>query len=245
MYAIVLAGGYAKRLWPLTLDTPKALLPIAGRPILDYIIEKLQALNPPISRIVISTNLRFQAQFQEWMTTKPRGNVQLVPDDASSEEQKPGAIKAMADIIASAEDDDVLVVAGDGMFDDDLAGMAQIFIQKSRVVALYQVKSLEEAKRCATVTVDKDGKILEFKEKPSEPKTTLVCGAVYAFPKGVRKRFKEYLALKLPTDQPGRFVEWLCIQEPVYGYMLKDYLWDIGTRETYKACNLYFSNKLN
>ncbi len=245
VYAIVLAGGYAKRLWPLTLDTPKALLPIAGRPILDYIIEKLQALNPPPTKIVVSTNLRFQPQFQEWMTTKSYGNLELVPDDAASEEQKPGAIKAMADIITSAEDDDVLVLAGDGMFNDDLAGMVQTFKQKSTVVALYQVKSLEEAKRCATVTVDDDERILEFKEKPSEPKTTLVCGAIYAFSIGIRKRLEEYLMLELPTDQPGRFVEWLYKQEPVYGYMLKDYLWDIGTRETYKACNLYFSNNLN
>jgi len=243
LYAIVLAGGYAKRLLPLTLDKPKALLPIAGKPILDHIMEKLEALNPPLSRIVLSTNLRFQPQFQEWMAARAYMNVELVPDDAESEEQKPGAIKAMANIIARSEEDDVLVIAGDGMFNDDLTGMLQAFNKKNTaVVALYQVRSLEEAKRCATIKADKNGKILEFKEKPSQPKTTMVCGAVYTFPKGVSKRFREYLALGLPTDQPGRFVEWLYKQEPVYGYMLKDYLWDIGTRESYKACDEFFSN---
>jgi glucose-1-phosphate thymidylyltransferase len=243
LYAIVLAGGYAKRLWPLTLNTPKALLPIAGKPILDHIIEKLEALNPPLSKIVLSTNLRFQPQFQEWMVARAHENVVLVPDDSESEAQKPGAIKAMANIIASAEEDDVLVIAGDGMFNDDLAGMMQTFKKKNApVVALFQVRRFEEAKRCATINADQNGKILEFTEKPAEPKTTLVCGAVYIFPKAVRKWFTEYLRSGLPTDQPGRFVEWLCTQEPVYGYMLKDHLWDIGTHEAYKECNVYFSN---
>ena len=114
MYAIVLAGGYAKRLWPLTLNTPKALLPIAGKPILDHIMEKLEALNPPLSKIVLSTNLRFQPQFQEWVNARKYKNVELVPDDAASEDKKPGAIKAMAQIILGSEDDDVLVIAGDG-----------------------------------------------------------------------------------------------------------------------------------
>ena len=238
----MLAGGYAKRLWPLTLNTPKALLPIAGKPILDHIIEKLEALNPPLSRIVLSTNMRFQLQFQAWMASRAYGNVELVPDDASSEAQKPGAIKAMANIITRSEEDDVLVIAGDGMFNDDLAGMLQTFYEKNAaVVALYSVKNLEEAKRCAVIKADQNGKILEFTEKPAQPKTTIVCGAVYTFPKGISKRFREYLALGLPTDQPGRFVEWLYKQEPVYSYMLKDPLWDIGTHEAYKECDECFS----
>lgn len=246
MYAIVLAGGYAKRLWPLTLNTPKALLPVAGKPILDYVMEKLEALNPPLTRVVLSTNLRFQPQFKEWMGSRSYRNVVLLPDESESEAQKPGAIKAMANIVALADEDDVLVVAGDGMFNDDLSDMMQAFKKKrTAVVALYQVRSLREAKRCAVVAADKKGRILYFKEKPPEPKTTMVCGAVYAFPKTVGKRLAEYLALGLPTDQPGRFVEWLYKQEPVYGYTLKDCLWDIGTHEAYNECNKYFRNNVS
>ena len=246
MIAIVLAGGYAKRLWPLTLDTPKALLPVAGKPVIDHIIEKLDSLSPPLSRIVLSTNLRFQPQFQEWMATRTYHGVELVPDDSSSEEQKPGAVKAMADIAEDAGEEDALIVAGDGMFNDDLVGFLRYFREKAApVVALYRVKSIEEAKRCATIAVGEAGRIVEFAEKPANPKTTLVCGCVYAFPRGIGRRFKEYLGLGLPTDQPGRFVEWLCRQEPVYGYMLKDHLWDIGTLESYKACDKFFSKCSN
>jgi len=239
----VLAGGYAKRLWPLTFNTPKALLPIAGKPILDYVMDKLEALNPALTTVVLSTNKRFQPQFKHWMSSRPYKNVVLLPDDSESEAQKPGAIKAMANIVMFADEDDVLVIAGDGVFTDDLSGMLQTFKEKNAaVVALYQVRSLEEAKRCAAVTADENGRIVEFAEKPLEPKTTMVCGAVYAFPKTVGKRLAEYLALGLPTDQPGRFVEWLCKQEPVYGYTLEDYLWDIGTHEAYKECSQHFDN---
>lgn len=243
MYAIVLAGGYAKRLWPLTLNTPKALLPIAGKPILDYVMDKLEALNPPLRRIVLSTNMCFQPQFKEWLASKDYKNVVLLPDDSESEEKKPGAIKAMANITAFADEDDVLVIAGDGMFNDDLSGLMEAFYKKkTAVVALYNVRNIEEAKRCAIIAADKNGKITAFIEKPAEPKTTLSCGAVYAFPKNVKKWLAEYLAEGLPTDQPGRFVEWLYKKEPVYGYALKDYLWDIGTHEAYKECNQYFGN---
>jgi glucose-1-phosphate thymidylyltransferase len=242
VYAIVLAGGYAKRLWPLTLDTPKALLPIAGKPILDYVTDKLEALNPPLARVVLSTNKRFQPQFKQWMGSRSYRNIVLLPDDSESEALKPGAIKAMANIVAFADKDDVLVVAGDGLFTDDLSGMMQAFKEKNAaVVALYQVRSLQEAGRCAVAAVDKNGKIVEFAEKPLEPKTTMVSGAVYIFPRTVGKRLAEYLALNLPTDQPGRFVEWLHTREPVYGYTLKGYLWDIGTPEAYEECNRHFS----
>jgi glucose-1-phosphate thymidylyltransferase len=246
MYAIVLAGGYAKRLWPLTLNTPKALLPIAGKPILDYVMDKLEALNPPLRKIVLSTNNCFQPQFKEWLASKNYKNVVLLPDDSECEEKKLGAIKAMANITAFADEEDVLVIAGDGMFKDDLSGMMELFYKKKTpMVALYSVKNIEEAKRCAVITADKKGKITAFTEKPSEPKTTMVCGAVYAFPKTVKKWLAEYLAEGLPTDQPGRFVEWLYKKEPVYGYALEDYLWDIGTHEAYKECDQVFGNCKN
>lgn len=242
MYAIVLAGGYAKRLWPLTQHTPKGLLPIAGKPILDYIIEKIDALKPPLSKIVLSTNMLFQSQFQAWLDSRGYSNIELVPDETMSEAQKPGAVKALASIILSSPLDDVLVLAGDGMFNDDLTGMLDAFYRiNAPIVATYEVADVEEAKRCAVVALDKDGKILEFTEKPSNPKTMLVGGAVYMFPKSIRKLFNEYLTLDLPMDQPGHFLEWLYQRVPVYGYTLADPLWDIGTPDAYRACNEHFT----
>lgn len=237
----MLAGGYAKRLWPLTLNTPKALLPIAGKPILDYIIEKLEAIQPPLTRIVLSTNDHFQPQFKEWLASRDNRNVLLLPDASNSEEQKPGAIKAIANIVAFAGEDAVIVLAGDGIFNDNLSDMVALFRKKNApVVSLYSVKNLEEAKRCGIAATDNQGQIKYFAEKPAQPQCLTACGAIYIFPKTVSKRLAEYLKLGLPTDQPGMFVEWLYKQEPVYGYTLKDYLWDIGTHEAYKECNEHF-----
>jgi glucose-1-phosphate thymidylyltransferase len=243
VYAIVLAGGYATRLWPLTKGTPKALLPIAGKPILEYIIEKLEALQPPINKIILSTNLLFESQFELWLAATSFSNVALVSDVSKSETEKPGAIKAMANIISKLPEDDVLVIAGDGMFNDDLIEMLETFNKrKSSVVAIYEVASFEDATRCATVKVGYSGKILELIEKPQVATTKKVCGAVYIFKKGINQQLELYLQSKLPTDQPGRFVEWLCKQKPVFGYMLKDPLWDIGTHEAYRACDEHFGN---
>ena len=242
MIAIVLAGGYAKRLWPLTLDKPKALLPVAGKPMIDYAVEKLIPLNPPISRIVLSTNLRFHPQFQEWLRARRYPSIELVPDSSLKEEEKLGAIRALANIIAKTDDEDFLVLAGDNLFTDDLEGFLRFFDEKhASTIALYHARSIEEARRGATVTIDEEGRILEFVEKPVHPKTTLVGACVYAFPVGIGKRLKEYLDLGQSGDEPGRFIEWLHKQEPVYGYMLKDYLWDIGTLESYRAADKFFS----
>lgn len=241
MIAVVLAGGYAKRLWPLTKDKPKALLPIAGRLMIDYVIEKLAPLEPPMRRIVLSTNLRFQLQFQKWLETSKHANIELIPEKSSSEEKKLGAIRALADIVDKADPDDVLVLAGDNLFTDKLGSFIHFFREKyAPTVALYHAKNLTETRKGSAVKVDEDGRILEFKEKPEHPRTTLVGACLYAFPAGINRRLREYLQLGLATDQPGRFIEWLHKQEPVYGFMLKDYLWDIGTMDSYMAANKFF-----
>ncbi len=243
MYAIVLAGGYATRLWPLTKGTPKALLPIAGKPILDYITEKLQYLNPPPTRIIISTNTIFQPQFKSWLASRNYKNIEFFPDISSSDKNKPGAIKAMACILDKFPEDDVLIIAGDSMFYDNLSGMLETFKKKNEsVVAVYNVDNPEDAKRCATVTLAWNGRVSDFNEKPLNPRTTMVSGAVYLLRKGIKNQIDEYLLSKLSTDQPGRFIEWLYRQKPVYSYKLKDPLWDIGTPQAYHACNDYFTS---
>ncbi len=241
MIAVVLAGGYAKRLWPLTIDRPKALLPIAGRPIIDYVVEKLISLEPPMHRIILSTNQRFQLQFQKWLKTSKHCNIELIPEKSSSEQEKLGAVRALANIVDKAALEDVLVLAGDNLFTDKLGSFIHFFCEKyAPTVALYHARSLAETRKGSMVKVDKDGRILEFKEKPLHPKTTLVGACLYAFPAGINRRLGEYLQLELATDEPGRFIEWLYKQEPVFGFMLKEYLWDIGTIDSYRTTNEFF-----
>lgn len=243
MFAVVLAGGYAKRLWPLTLNRPKALLPVAGKPVIDYVIEKLARLNPKIGRIVVSTNLRFQPQFEDWLragTSRTRG-VELMPESSISEKGKLGAVRALAEVVKRVGEEDVLVLPGDNFFTDDLEGFVRFFREKhASVVALFDAGSVDETRKGSNVTVGEDGRVLQFVEKPVHPKTTLVGAAIYAFPAGIGRRLKQYVGLGLNVNEPGRFVEWLHGQEPVYGYMFKDYVWDIGTLDSYRAADKFF-----
>jgi glucose-1-phosphate thymidylyltransferase len=242
MIAIILAGGYAKRLWPLTLEKPKALLPVAGKPIINYIVEKLVSLEPPLSEIILSTNLRFLSQFEGWLQNDQYHNVRIIPERSRSESEKLGAVRALADIVDKLEGEETLVLAGDNLFTDKLEGLVRFFRERQApTVALYYARNLAETRRGSAVTMDKRNMILEFVEKPSNPKSTLVGACLYAFPKGITRRLREYLSLGQTTDEPGRFIEWLHQQEPVYGYLLKDYLWDIGTIESYKAADEEFA----
>jgi glucose-1-phosphate thymidylyltransferase len=245
MFAVVLAGGYAKRLWPLTLNSPKALLPVAGKPVIDYVVEKLVPLNPPMDRIVVSTNLRFQPQFEDWLgarISRTQG-VELMAEGSVKEEDKRGTVKALAEVVEKVGEEDVLVLPADNLFTDDLEGFVRFFREKhASIVALFHARSDDEARKGSSVTVDEEGRVVEFVEKPVHPKTTLVGAAIYAFPSGISRRLKQYLGLELNVNEPGRFVEWLHKQEPVYGYLFKDYVWDIGTLESYWAADEFFSN---
>ncbi|MGQ9719211.1 MAG: nucleotidyltransferase family protein [Nitrososphaerales archaeon] len=216
--AIILAGGYARRLHPLTRDRPKPLLPIAKKTIIEYIVEKL--IKHVIEHIILSTNLRFESSFREWLATTNHQNIEIALNRSRSEEEKPGAVKALAEITSKIHSG-CLIVAGDNLFTDDLEGIINLYKKKlSPIVALYDMKRPDLAKHYATVLLDQEGKIVDFEEKPSKPKTTLIGACIYILPERILPRLEEYVKKDLGKDQPGRFIEWLHRQEPVYGYML-------------------------
>jgi glucose-1-phosphate thymidylyltransferase len=241
--AIILAGGFAKRLWPLTLNKPKPLLPIAGRPALDYILEKILVLKPSIDKILISTSSKFEEQFKEWSSKYRDQRVEIVPDGSWREEDKPGAIGALASL-SNMINEDVLVVGGDNLFTDDLAPFLAFFKEKrASTVGVYRAANAEQVKRGSAVIIDGEGKIVSFLEKPNTVHTSLVGAVIYAFPEKVCDWLNEYARLKLPRDEPGRFIEWLHKKEQVYAYMLKNMVWDFGTLESYKQINHLLSSK--
>ena len=234
MIAIVLAGGYATRLGALSRETPKPLLKVAGKPIADYIFDKLAEVED-IRHVIISTNLRFREDFEGF--GKLQRWAEIAADRSYSEEQKPGAIASLAQI-ASQISDDYLIVAGDNIFTSSLKPMISAFKKKSSaVVALYDIKDRELAKQYSTVTVDADGRITSVNEKPSKPETTLIGTCIYMLPKRTLKRLREYLTEAADRDNPGRFIEWLCKREPVYGHVLDGQWWDIGTVDQYYDAN--------
>jgi len=231
--AIILAGGYGKRLWPITRDKAKPLLPVAGKPVIDYLLEKLLTLKDVVNRVVVLTNSRFKEQFEKWARGWPSLNIDVVSDGSSCESEKPGAVGALAEM-ADLIHEDFLVIAGDCIYDDDLVGFVEFFnSRKLPVVAVYHANDVDQITRGSTVSLGPENRIISFVEKPETPLTELVGAVIYAFPERIKEGIKEYVRLGLSKDEPGRFIEWLHRVEPVYGYVLRGTVWDIGTTDAY------------
>lgn len=240
MRVIVLAGGYAKRLWPLTLDRPKPLLPIGDGYILDYIISKIIKMEG-LSEIIISTNKRFESNFLEWMRERNYKKIVIVSEPSTKEEEKLGPINAIWNIAKGVEED-YLIVAGDNLFSLNLNEMASFFYKvKSPVVALFELNNLDLARHYACVVLDNDGSIMEFEEKPKHPKSCLVSTCIYMLPWRSIKFMEEYLK-ENPPDPVGKFIEWLVGREKVYGFKFEGYWYDIGNYEIYNAAREAFKH---
>lgn len=236
MKAIVLAGGFARRLRPLSDETPKPLLKIAGRPMIDFIIDKIIELN--VDQIIVSTNLKFKANFEKWLSSKTNLNATIVWEPSLREEEKPGAAAALAQISPMVEDDNCLIIAGDNLFTASLAPLAKFFDEKkSPVIGVYDVKQQELAREYSNVVLDSQLRIVDFVEKPSNPASTLIGTCIYFLPEKTIPRLREFNLAKGNHDSPGRFIQWLHQVEPVYGMKLPGLWWDIGSLDQYEAVN--------
>ena len=243
MRAIILAGGYAKRLWPLTLERPKPLLPIGDGYILDFIIAKIKAIEE-IKDIIISTNKRFEGKFLEWVNERGHRNITVFPEPSLKEEEKLGPVKALELILRDAIPDDCLIAAGDNLFSLDLTKMVYFYTKmKSPIIALYEIASPELAKQYACVELDKQSRITSFTEKPAQPKSLLVSTGIYLLPWSSVSKIKAYLAEGNPPDPIGRFIGWLAEHERAYGFKFSGYWYDIGSMESYRSAQEDFKDR--
>jgi glucose-1-phosphate thymidylyltransferase len=229
MKCILLCGGFAKRLWPLTLDRPKALLDVGGRAILDRIIDKVECLQD-VDEVIISTNAAFEPVFRDWLSTRTFTKpVKLVVEPSRSESEKFGAIKGLAWLFEQAKVySSFMVIAGDNVFDFELSELVKAYNQTgSPTVALYDVNDIEKAKMYGTVKLN-GTRIEEFHEKSPSPPSTLASTGCYIFPRTAIKSFAEYLSGENPKDAPGHFIAWLSKKMPVHGWMWRGAWFDIG-----------------
>lgn len=229
MKALVLAAGYATRLRPLTDTWAKELLPVGGRPILDWIVDAIAEV-PDVDEVHVVTNARKAPAFREWAKSAPR-HVEIHDDGTTSNDDRLGAIGDMGLFLdRTGADDDLLVIAGDNLFEFSLAAFVRAWREHEGAssVALRDVGSLELAARYGVVDLDEDGRILEFLEKPERPASTLVATASYLYSRGHVALVDQYLREGNAPDQPGRLVAWLCVREPVYGWIFHEPWFDIG-----------------
>lgn len=242
MRAIILAGGYARRMWPFTRDISKPLLPVSGRPAIDHILDKVREVD--VTEIVISTNLRFRDQFQTWLDERRLSNVEIVAEQSVSEEGKLGAVGALLKLTEVIEPDDYLILAGDNLFTASLTGMVAFYNHTRKpIVAVYDARNVEQVRTGSAVTLDEDMRIISFEEKPKDPETNTIGACMYVFPYRTLLRTREYVDQGGKKDEPGNFVAWLCANEIVYGYRPGGILWDIGTIEEYERTKREFPRK--
>lgn len=240
MKAILLAGGYAKRLWPLTRDCPKSLLPVAGKPIIEHIfdgIEKIAAIN----EIYLSTNLKFETNFKEWLKGyEGSKEVELVIEETRDEAEKMGAIGALQFLLARRGlKEDVLIIGGDNLFDFDLHDLIAFQADKKKsVVLLYDMGDKERVKgKFGVLEIDSEFKIIHSEEKPEEPRSTLISTACYIFSKEDLALINDYLEAGNSPDAIGFFVSWLCERRDVYGLIHNGLWFDIGSFDDYERAN--------
>ncbi len=244
MEAIILAAGYGTRLHPLTENTPKPLLNVAGKPIIEHIIRKLEQIDA-ISRISIVTNDKFEQNFKQWLenldSVKP---IEIINDGTKSNEERLGALGDIHFIISQkAVDNDLIVVAGDNLFELALSDVYTFFKKrKSNVIVLHDVKDIKLAKHYGIVEVQ-DNLVVNFEEKPLSPKSTLASTGIYLFPKKTIELIKKYIAQGNSPDKTGSFIEWLHKRDKVLAYITEKIWYDIGSIEQLKKADRYYKEK--
>ena len=230
MKAIVLAAGYATRLRPLTDTWAKELLPVGGTPILTSIVESIQTV-ADVDEVHVVTNAHKAPAFVEWA----QGREVTVHDDGTrTNEDRLGAIGDMQFVIERAGiDDDLLVIAGDNLFEFDLSEFVRYWRSKgtASAIAVRDVGTRELAQRYGIVDLAEDGRVLDFVEKPEDPPSTLAATATYLYHRAHVPLVRTYLDDGNPPDQPGRLVGWLYQREPVYGWAFDEGWYDIGDHE--------------
>ncbi len=232
MKALVLAAGYATRLYHLTKNFPKPLLKVGQKCIIDYAIEKLEAIEQ-IDEIIVITNTKFVRKFREWSAkVKTTKLISVVDDRSKTLSDRRGAIGDLSFAINKKRiKDDLLVIGGDNLFDGGLRGFVK-FSKASKgspVLGVYRLKSKKEGKKYGIVALNKSKRIIDFQEKPQVPLSKLAAMCLYYFPRQKVKLIKSYLNNKSSkTDATGFYIDWLRKKTKVYGFVFKGRWYDIG-----------------
>jgi glucose-1-phosphate thymidylyltransferase len=245
MNVLILAAGYATRLYPLTLNKAKPLLEVAGKPMIEWVLDNLAPI-PDIETVYVVTNNKFAADFQQWadnyVRRQPKLKFKILNDGSTSDSDKLGAIGDINFVINRAEltTADLLVVGGDNLFSEPLTDFVNHARGSVATLATYDVGDLEAIKKYNNISIDADGVITQFEEKPSNPQSTLTGIALYYYSRETIPLFTTYIAAGNNPDQPGRFIQWLYTRKPVRTYQIRGTWYDIGSKETLEEANRIF-----
>jgi glucose-1-phosphate thymidylyltransferase len=243
MKAIILAAGYATRLYPLTLNKPKALLKAGKQTVLDYIIDEVECIEA-VNEILIACNHKFANQFTNWKKGRSSKKlIKIVDDGTCNNESKLGAIGDIRLLIEKENiAEDILVIAGDNLFTFKLIDFYNFYLQKGKDCILVQEKvNIDELKEMGVVQLDQDNKVLNFQEKSSQPISNIAVYASYIYLKNTLPLIIQYLNEKNNPDAPGYFPAWLYDKKDIFAYRFSGVCYDIGTPKAYKEVQTLYS----
>jgi len=238
MKAIIPAAGYATRMYPLTENTPKGLLPVAGKPMIEHVIGKILQIKE-VDGIFVVTNKKFFKSFSDWQKKfKSKIPIKILNDNTTSNDDRLGSIGDIYFVIEKEKiEEDILIINSDNLFTFGLGEMFRFFREKKApVIATYDVKTMGQARKLGIPEVNSEGKVVGFVEKPEHPKTTLASIGIYLYPKNIVLMFKKYLDDGNSPDKTGEFVEWLHKRKEVFTFPFAkpdDKWFDIGDINMY------------
>jgi glucose-1-phosphate thymidylyltransferase len=241
---IILAAGYATRLYPLTLTKAKPLLDVCGKPMMEWVVDNLSAIKN-LGKVYVVTNNKFYESFQNWAQSYSESSVEfvIVNDESTSDSDKLGAIGDLNLVINkfSLQKEPLIVVAGDNLFSESLEEFGNYCcLHNEAVLGVYDVQSTEAAKKYGVVEINKEGFIESFEEKPQEPKSSKIGIALYYYPPSAVEKVQQYLSEGNNSDQPGRFIAWLYKQQLVRTWEVPGLWFDVGSKETLEEANELF-----
>lgn len=240
MKCIIIAAGYATRLYPLTENFPKPLLEVGGKPILDWLIQDIE---DQIEEFIVVTNHKFSHIFEKWAAEEK--NVRIIDDMTESNETRLGAVRDIQ-LAAKEIDDDVLVMAGDNLLDFSLKGFIDFAKQKkTSCVMCHEENDLKKKQKTAIITIDENKRILTYEEKPKEPKGNLAVPPFYFYRNEDIKRIEEALEDGCGYDAPGSFAAWLSHKIDMHAWIMEGKRYDIGDIASYENVKKLFEEKSN
>lgn len=240
MKGIILAGGYAKRLWPLTKEQPKHLLPVANRPMIEHLLERIFTL--PIDHYYLVTNDKFASHFEQWLPQKWKDKITIVNDKTTTDEDRLGSLGDILYVVDNySVDDDLFIIGADNITDFDFSKLYNIYVEtKKPVVGAFDIKNLEDAKELGVIDIDDDDNLTGFVEKPDQPTSTLCSTLFYMLPKSAVDVIRVCVADGM-ADKAGWLITRLKGQEQIKIVVHKGYWFDIGSPDQYRKAQEFFS----
>ena len=236
MKCIILAAGYATRLYPLTLTRPKPLLRVAGKTILDWLVDDMTLL---IDEFIVVSNHKFAQQFRAWAEGKAQ-KIIVLDDGTESNETRLGAVKDIQ-LAAQGITEDCLVMAGDNVLDFSLQHFVRFAQEKgTSCVMCHEENRLEALQKTAVITMDENNLITSYEEKPKEPKGNHAVPPFYFYHAADIHRIQEALDAGGGYDAPGSFAAWLSGKTPMHAYVMTGKRYDIGDMKSYEAVQAFY-----